>query len=159
MDPSVAQALEQLASVKEQQLTSVQSITALKAQHHDWQQHLTELLGRIEVQLQVHAPPVPAAPENSPWHIQTGTALEASQPAEAGAKPKAKTGMAAQVSSRVQRSCGDVEENDEVAEAEESLFESKFEETDEGAPETQVETRGRVSSRTTLEDIFRTRKL
>ncbi|CAE7774492.1 Catsper1 [Symbiodinium sp. CCMP2592] len=163
MDPSVSDALEQLASVKAQQLASVNGIAALEAQHRHWQSHVAELLGRIDRRLRE----VPESARPSP-EVSFAFAEQHDRSNETETHSKGNASMPMQVSAPLLRSCGDsgnLDENEEVetSEVDASLHDArkKFDEQEEvTAHDNRPFYRGasRLSSRNALEEIFRTRK-
>jgi len=163
MDTSVSDALELLASVKAQQLASVNGIAALEAQHRHWQSHVTELLGRIDCRLRE----VPESARPSP-EVSFAFAEQHDRSNESETQSKGNASMPMQVSAPLLRSCGDsgnLDENEEVeaSEVDASLHDArnKFDEHEVVTAHDQRPLRkgaSRLSSRNALEEIFRTRK-
>ncbi|CAE7879495.1 SCN1A [Symbiodinium microadriaticum] len=167
MDTSVADALEQLASVKAQQLASVNGIAALEAQHRHWQSHVSELLGRIDRRLRE----VPESARPSPEVLftfaeQHDTTMETET---VKIQSKGNASMPMQVSAPLVRSCGDsgnLDENEEVETSDtDASLQNAHDKPNEHVQEVAAPDQrrfgtiaSRPSSRNTLEEIFRTRK-
>ena len=167
MDTSVADALEQLASVKAQQLASVNGIAALEAQHRHWQSHVTELLGRIDRRLRE----VPESARPSPEVLFTFAEQHdtTTETETVKIQSKGNASMPMQVSAPLVRSCGDsgnLDENEEVETSDtDASLQNAHDKPNEHVQEVAAPDQrrfgtiaSRPSSRNTLEEIFRTRK-